>query len=148
MELSIKKFNDWKDEWQDASKINVFDYISSKIHPDDVLILSSLFFPKIIEVNDSIFLEINYNLETYSLWKKELGEDRISLEKMINHVHLYDIFAQCTDDVDNSVFVNIGKTLQYSWINHFKQILPKKEIIVDYINDESEYGPTLYVFQK
>ncbi|MBL1181578.1 MAG: hypothetical protein HND27_10775 [Bacteroidetes bacterium] len=148
MDLSIKKLNDWKSKWQNVSNVNIFDYISANIHPEDVLILSSLFFPKVIEVNGAIFLEKNYKPETYSLWVEKYGDDILTLEKMINHVHLYDIFAHCTDDIDDSVFENVGKTLQYSWEIYFKYMFPNKEIVVKYTNNENEYGPTLFVFQK
>lgn len=148
MEYLVKKFTDWKNQWSDPSQMGIMNYISFNIHPEDVLILSYLFFPRLIEVDNCLFLEANFNEANYTLWVEKYGKDRLSLEKTINHIHVYDIFSNCEDDVSDSTFEEIGKLLQSSWLNHFRQNYPSKAIVVDFVNNEKEYGPTLYVYQK
>jgi hypothetical protein len=139
---------DWKNQWQDSSAISHLDYISFNIHPEDVEILRSLFFPKLIEVDDYLFLELKYQPENIADWENAVGGDRISVEKLVNHMHIYDIFAHCKDEVHETIFTSVGYLLQFVWIKHFKETFPDREIAVELINDSSDYGPTLYIFQK
>jgi hypothetical protein len=143
----IEKFKKWKNAWTNKDSIGLFEYISFNVHPDDVLIIGKLFFPVFIEVEDCIFLETNIN-------KRHLNEissmnivEKAQREKEINKVHLYDIFSH-TDNVDEITFINVGKLLKSSWSTHLKNSYPHKEIIVDLIIDEKEYGPILIVYQK
>jgi hypothetical protein len=70
------------------------------------------------------------------------------IEKDINRVHIYDIFANCEDDVEDSVFERVGAMLKISWSNYLIREFPHKEIIVEYSNDQREYGPTLTAYQR
>lgn len=147
MEFSTKRFSEWQNQWHYPEKMDVFNYISFNIHPEEVLILSSLFFPKLIEVEGCIFLDSKYDYENYLLWKKEFNNDRTAMEKMINHTHIYDIFSNCTDKIEDTIFEQVGQLLQSSWSNFFCKQFPEKTIIVEYSHTESDYGPILYVFQ-
>jgi hypothetical protein len=148
MEDSIKRFNDWKNMWSDPSQMGIMNYISFNVHPEDVLILGYLFFPKFIEFDGCLFFKDNFSERNYSLWKEKLGDDRSSIEKVMNHVHVYDIFANCTDKVPDSVFEKVGKLLQFCWSIYLHHEFPNKSVIVSYINDENDYGPTLYIYQE
>jgi len=148
MEILTNRFITWKNQYPESQDMSVYDYISHNFHPDDVLIISLLFFPKLIEVNGAIFLEHRYTPETYSKWVGEFGNDRQSIEKMINHIHIYDIFGYCTDNVDDSVFEMVGRLLHLSWMSHFKYEYSHFNLVVEYSYVESDYGPTLYVYQK
>ena len=144
---NIKKFNSWKNNWDNPSSLGLLNYISFNIHPDDVLILGNLFFPNFIEFDNSIFYSEHFNLNGYNEWRQKLNNDSIAIEKVINHVHVYDIFTNCTDQIDDATFKNIGKLLQLSWSMYLNKVFPDKQIIVMYSDDESEYGPTLTVHQ-
>lgn len=61
---------------------------------------------------------------------------------------LYDNFANSEEDIEDSTFEKIGKTLQASWSNHFRNIFPERKIMVHYQNQESNYGPTLLVYEE
>lgn len=77
MEYYSKRFEDWKEKWEDPSKMGLSDYISFNIHPEDVLILSSLFFPSMIEVDDCVFFKSHYNPDSYLIWKNKFNNDRV-----------------------------------------------------------------------
>jgi hypothetical protein len=67
----------------------------------------------------------------------------IALEKTINHIHIYDVFANCSDNVEDTVYENIGKLLQFFWSNYLRSKFPLKTIIVEYNNGTQVYGPTI-----
>jgi hypothetical protein len=147
METPIKKYNNWKNQFTDTSKVTVFEYISFNVHPEDVLIISSLFFPNLVEVNGAVFLEMQYSYNSYLSWLNHFGSDRQALEKMMNHVHMYDIFGH-SNNVDDTVYEQVGMLLQIAWTKHFKSEYPDKNIVVDYWHGEDDYGPIVTVFQK
>ena len=143
---NVKKFDTWKNQWEDKKSMTLSQYISFNIHPEDLLIIGSLLLPKIIEVDECILLADNFEKDIYKNLCLKL--DSQSVEKEINRVHVYDIFANCTDDVEDTVFERVGKLLQASWLNYFCREFSDKRIIVDYINDNQEYGPVLTMYQE
>ncbi|MFT3675207.1 MAG: hypothetical protein QM781_04845 [Chitinophagaceae bacterium] len=148
MDFFSKRFEEWKGQWADPSKMELSDYISFNLHPEDFLIFSSLLFPELIEVDGCVFFKTHYNPDSYSRWKKALYEDRSAIEKMINHVHVYDLFDHRSGNVSESVFDEVGKLLQTSWSCYFRFKYPEWQIAVEYSNSDQDYGPTLYVYRK
>lgn len=143
----IRKFITWKKEWSNSYQMGISNYISFNIQPDDVLILSKLFFPDFIEFDTCVFLKENFSETNYFVWKEQLNNNNSLIEKVINEIHVYDIFANNDENIEEFVFEEIGKVLQYSWASHLKNIFPTKSFIVDYENNENSYGPTLIIYQ-
>jgi len=57
----IDKYIKWKDRWSNKENIDIYQYISFNIHPDDILIIGKLLFPETIEIEDCIFLKDNFD---------------------------------------------------------------------------------------
>jgi hypothetical protein len=145
---NIKKYSIWKNKWEDQSAINLQQYVSFNIHPDDVLIVGKLFFPDIIEVNECVFLMDNYDKNVYQKIRTQYRDDNKLIERTINHIYIYDYFANCKDNIDNTTFEYVGNVLRFSWQIYFSKVFPEKEFVVEYNNDEQEYGPTLTFYHK
>jgi hypothetical protein len=144
----IKKFKDWKNSWTNKDSLGLIDYISFNIHPDDMLIIYNLFSPEFIEVEDCIFISFNYDFQSYTNLSLNTKYNKKEIEKTINRIHIYDIFSNCEDLVDEIIFENIGKSLQKLWSNKLKSIYPNRELFVDLIIDSNEYGPIITIYQK
>lgn len=140
----IKRYMNWKGE----SDLSIYDYISNNIHPEDLLVFYDLLLPTLVERFDCIFFEDKYNQSTFERWNTELKGDKVAIEKVLNHVHVYDIFGNCQDEIEDVVYEKIAFLLQKIWKYHFKDSYPEKNIVVELIINESEYGPTLYVYQN
>lgn len=143
----IKKFTDWKNSWISKESLGLIDYISYNIHPEDVIIIGNLFLPELFEIDDFIFLSINFDSDIYNNLKLNNNYKKEEIEKNINRIHLYDIFANCTDSVDESIFNKVGELLRLSWLNHLKNKFPYRKINVELIIDDNEYGPVLVIYQ-
>lgn len=152
----ILKYSSWKSGWDDPSAFDVLDYISFKVHPDDVLILGHLFFPKFVEVSNCIFFEETYK---YDVYKERINRalsqqdcDKKALEKSFNLIHIYDLFAHLSthapERVKDAVFEDVGKLLQLAWSIHLKHIFPDKSIVVEYYHSDQEYGPIVTIYQE
>lgn len=144
--LNVTRYLQWKAQWSDKDSIDVFSYISFNLHPEDVLVASEIFFYDFVEFENCVFIESKFSEENYYHWKKKLVS-KIAVEKVINHIHVYDLFANCTDEVDESVFVDIGKRIRKILQLLLQSQYPNKNIIVEYLNDDSTYGSTVRFYQ-
>lgn len=140
---NIDKYITWKSKWLDKSSIDLFQYISFNMQPDDILIVGKLLFPDIVQVDNCVFLKTNYNREVYESIKVKYGNNHQKIEYEINSIHIYDIFAHSADNVSNRSFNEIAVLLQFSWKIYFKEILPNKRVIVEHIDNQIEYGSIL-----
>lgn len=145
---NIKRYSIWKDKWEDKSAISLQQYISFNIHPEDILIVGKLFFPEIIEVNECVFLKDNFDKDVYEEISTQYKNDNNLIERTINRIHIYEYFAQCEDSIDDTIFENVGNMLKFSWQIYFNKVFSEKEIVVEYNNNELEYGPTLTFYHK
>ena len=141
---SIRKFKEWKNSWSNQDSFGIFEYVSYNVHPDDVLIISNLFFPQFIEYEGGIFFKEKFDIEIYN--QAALTYNKKDIERTMNSIHVYDIFAY-TDNVDEDTYVNVGNLLKLVWSNHLSREYPNRHFKVDLIISEQEYGPILRIFQ-
>ena len=140
---NIDKYISWKNKWLDQASIDLFQYISFNMHPDDILIAGKLLFPDIMQVDNCILLKTNYCEEVYESIKTKYDNNHQKIEYEINRIHLYDIFDHCVDNVSDASFKEIAGLLQFSWKIYFKEILPNKRVVVEHIDNQIEYGNIL-----
>jgi hypothetical protein len=143
----IGKYIEWKNRWSQKDNIDIYQYISFNIHPDDILIIGKLLFPEIIEIENCILLKDNYDYFLYENLKKKYNNSS-EIEFEINKLYLYDLFAHCTDITDDKLFKNIGEFLQFSWSIYFKHKFPNKNIIIECISNTHNYGDILSFYTK
>ncbi|WP_454948129.1 hypothetical protein [Capnocytophaga leadbetteri] len=143
----IGKYIEWKNKWYKKDNIDLYQYISFNIHPDDILIIGKLLFPETIEIENSILLKENYNYFLYESLKKRYNNSK-EIESEINKIYLYDLFAHCTDVIDDKLFKNIGEFIQFSWDIYFKYKFPNKNIVIERISNIYNYGDILSFYTK
>lgn len=143
----FKKFNAWRDNWVDKSSISIIDYINFNIDPNDLIIIGKLFFPDFVEVDGSVFLKEKYTRENYLMWLKDI-EDPVEIEKVINHVHIYDLFSNTEYDVEEFIFEEVAKILAFSWRLCLDSFFKEKKFNVIYSNTDKDYGPTITFYQQ
>ena len=73
----ISKYIEWKNKWSKKDNIDLYQYISFNIHPDDILIIGKLLFPETIEIENSILLKENYNYFLYESINHRIGSTKI-----------------------------------------------------------------------
>ena len=144
----LTKYQKWKRNWSQPDSMDELAYLNFNIHPEDVLIASNLFLPKFISHEDSIFWEARFDESSYSNWKQQFGSDRGKLERMLNHVHLYDLFDQCQDDVSDDLFLSLAERMKLCWEMKLKLEFPDRKFIVELSSGDEDYGPTLVFYQK
>lgn len=147
MNSNITKFLKWKDNWKQKDSIGVLDYISYNFHPDDILIISELLFPKIIEIDGCLLLSFNYDANIYKEIKMKVNNETIYIEKNINRIRIYDVFSNCSESISEDSFIKIGELLKFSWEIHLKNKFKDKFFKINLINEINEYGPIIEFYQ-
>ena len=100
--------------------------------------LSRLVWPSLVVVRGCTLLEDNFSqLSFESFWTSREG-DVPSIERVMNHVHLYDVFG----DVDLATLEGLLTALQNTWTCRLEQIRPGAFRVFT-AGEPEEYGPTI-----
>ncbi|HCE6529097.1 TPA: hypothetical protein NHO57_005003, partial [Pseudomonas aeruginosa] len=120
----LSNYELWRSGWENKNEIDVFSYISYEIRPEDLLILGKLVFPDFILDRGAVILEMNYEEKKFNDWMGRLENDIQSVERFINHTHIYDIFSGCNEDVEDEIFEQLAHMLSLSWRLILKEKFP------------------------
>ena len=92
-----------------------------------------------------VFIDWKYEEENVDMWHKTLAGQQTEIEKVVNHVHVWDLFD---DNKDSRLLIDIAQMMRLCWLCSAKHSLPDRKVEVDLMVDESEYGPTLTLFTR
>ena len=124
--------------------MNELDYISDTIHPQDVLTIVHLFFPKILQHKGKYFLEDCFEQSTFDAIRSQNADN---LEYEMNKTIVYDLFAYAPNDVSKEVYDKLSRVLKKSWEAHLLSFFPDKQFDVVLLNEAVNYGPILTFHQ-
>jgi len=144
--LITERYKSWEAEWGSREGLDYFSYISEKCHPEDALIICGLLFPVFVEEEGGVFLDGRFEQENFRRWSKQLNGVISDIERLINHVHVYDIFAGCSEDVPEEVFDKLSKIIGFCWDIALKSKFPDKKFKVEVSNSDQDYGPVVTFF--
>jgi len=143
----LQRYERWKAQWQVQEGLDVHAYLFDAIHPEDALLLTVLFLPRLICFEGGIFMDDRFSETSFRTWLAHCEGDLAAVEAMMNHVHLYDVFGTKADGVNEAVFERLGQALAFSWRALLAQAFPERHFSVEYSNTEQDYGPTVTFFQ-
>ncbi len=70
------------------------------------------------------------------------------MEKVLNHIHIYDLFGSNADNTSESIFKQMCNAMKCSWSIALKEAFPGKVFVVESFDDDIGYGPSLTFYQK
>lgn len=99
--------------------------------PEDVLALSSVLWPEIIEVEGCIFVSEFYNGNFESL-KEQFDGDKTAIEKWVNSWSLSDFFLEkgSSESHQDEVIESFGEVLTHFWALRLAQLFPGRNFVV------------------
>lgn len=139
----LNRYELWRGQWADRSSINIFSYVSDICNPEDSLLFCKLLFPDFVVVDEAVILESNYDGDIFSAWFEKLDGDVGAVERVMNHTHLYDVFAGCSDEVDDVVFEQLCEIVALAWRLVLRDKFPERLFLVDISNTDQDYGPVV-----
>lgn len=148
---------DIQKEMKDTNWCDLFTYACHTCKIDGLIAAAHLFCPRIIQVKDYIFIEQFWNSDTEEKsekyindLEKRFGDDRRSIEMMVNSWSIGDLFVGDTREImDNQkVLVQFGNALVYFWKRRVDELFPDKNIVVE-LGCElmGEFGLSITMYQ-
>jgi hypothetical protein len=106
-----------------------------------------LFWPDFVVHDGGIFLREFFSEETYKEWKAQPGMNTFAVERVMNHVHVADLFLNSKlTPPDDSAISYLAAVLGKLWSLRALEDFGPNRVIVDLEND-SDGDPVLIVSQ-
>jgi hypothetical protein len=143
----LSRYESWASSWAKKDDIDIFSYVSTMCNPEDCLVFCRLLFPDFFVSEGAVILSAKYDHDAFIVWLAKFNGDARAVEKIMNHTHLYDVFAGCMDEVDDVVFEQLAEVIALSWRLALKEKFPDTNFSVDVSNSDQDYGPTVTFYQ-
>lgn len=107
----------------------------------------TLFWPEFIEYEGCVFIG-REPPETYQEWKEKFKGNVKSIEEMLNHHHLFDVFGLKQGTPEQILF--LGRKLKELWFLKLTRDYPDKKFIVELDKkfDQETDNPEITFYQK
>ena len=117
-------------------------FLLANVTVGEAAALSLLFWPSFTEYRDCVFLDFLFDRPGVERWLDELNGDRSAVEKVVNHVHLWDVFAP-KSEVEYVVLSEIAPRIGEMWLGALRREFPEREFVISIANEGADYGPTI-----
>jgi hypothetical protein len=138
----LPAFQRWSGQF--TPPMDTHDYIVHNIDVTTAAILSDLFFPRLILVRDCILLADKYEESNFEEWWTSLEGRTENIERVINHVHLWDLFEP-DGPAEEQALDMLAQRMASIWKFEADQQFPDRRIVVTVADD---YGPTLILYSQ
>lgn len=107
----------------------------------EAVALSMIAWPTLVKYRDGVFLEMAFDREVIDDWFARLDGPG-SVESMVNHVHVWDLFAVSGDSEDDAA-AYLASVIAETWLVAAGKQFPEISFDVVVTNAAEEYGPTV-----
>lgn len=145
---SLDKFERWRSMWKSKETVDIYSYIKASFHPEDALIFCRILFPDVVFYNGGYFLEMNFEEKKVLEWFNSMDGGRQEVEKIVNHIHVYDIFDGCQEDVRDDIFEQLAKIISFSWKIALQESFPGVIFSVEVFSSDKTYGPEITFYSQ
>lgn len=105
--------------------------------------LARLLHPDLIKVRGCVLFAWAYRPDNFETWWTELKGDRVRIESVLNHVHLWDVFDAEGDD--GNKLGALAEVVAESWRASVAKRFPGRSFEVSVSDGKDDYGPTIYM---
>lgn len=136
--LHLPQISDWTPKGEEFEPRS---FIMANSTLAEGIALSMIMWPEFVEYRDAVFLKMVFDRDAIDRWFDSLG-DRGAVESMVNHVHVWDIFAVRTEAEAAAARFLAGKICEM-WSAAIKIRFPGRSFHATVDNRPEQYGPTL-----
>lgn len=119
-------------------------YVSERISVTDAAMISAIIFPTFVVVGDCVLIRMRYMEESFLAWWNRLHGDRQEIEKITNHLHLWELFETEGEQEEHALHV-LAEQVCVGWHAKASREFPERTFHVA-ITDE--YGPTVSMYSR
>lgn len=135
------KLREWGEKCSPPLKNPHLAQINFERTPIEVMSIGRLLLPDFIEFQGGVFLKSQFSEERFSEWIEKL-RDISKVEKMMNHIHVYDVFGYAKNATEEE-FLQVAILLQRSWTIALSTVFPNDHFDVTLRNSNKDYGPVV-----
>jgi hypothetical protein len=117
-------------------------FLLANVTVGEAAALSLLFWPAFTEYRDCVFLSFLFERHSVDRWFDELKGDKSAVESVVNHVHLWDVFAPKSED-EYAILSGIAPRIGEMWLAALKHQFPGREFVISVADESVDYGPTI-----
>ena len=141
----MPRFISWSESYD--TPLSEDDYITECVSPIQSVAVASLLFPQFVSVKGGVFLAHRFTIENFNEWWNHFEGDIQQIEKMINHVHLWDLFPTATgsEGTESAELTALGEWMVMSWAIAVESAYPGRLFSVTLDDD---YGPTVTLHSR
>jgi hypothetical protein len=143
----LRDFDKWRTDWGKPD-FTLWNYVNYRSDPELAVAFATLFWPKVVDVDGCILLAEHYNPHNFAHWKVQLAGNCQEIERVINHVHVYDLFTHSgTSGTALEALEYLAQVLMRCWECNLRETFPNRRFVLAYATEPEEYGPTITFFQ-
>lgn len=134
---------DWLQRWQPRPDESAF---LSEVSLAKAVAAGRLIWPEFVEYRGGVFLISRFAEANVDQWWLSLDGELSGIEMMVNHTHLWEIFAVPTEgfsEEEERALLELASVMQQSWAAALSLAFPNREFEVFMDDGPDEYGPTV-----
>jgi hypothetical protein len=142
----LAEISRWTSTW--SPQPTVMEFLSQTVSAPKALAVMRLFWPEFVEIRGCVLLSSRYSASEFQQWWETLDGDHVRIEKVMNHVHLWDVFGP-TLEGDGAIpseevaLEELGQLMRRTFTAALLEEFPGRQFEVVYSADPEEYGPTV-----
>lgn len=143
----LPRFKEWRQTFSYGKDFTLMDYLYAKGDLDIAIAFSELYLPEIVKVHGCYFRKAAYRNSSIPTEKDMPLDKRQQAERLVNHLHIYDLFSEDHPNTSLEVEENLARTLVKSWSCAAKVQFPEVHFSFDFRTEPEAYGPTITFWQ-
>ncbi|GBR10254.1 hypothetical protein HW511_10550 [Asaia siamensis] len=140
------KYTNWLGPCINDSESPLVFYMSYNCNPSDCIVFSKVLFPEFFLLNDYVFARVAISPEAAKKGMEDSKNKKFD-EESFNQIYIFELFDGNKIRVDDDIAKDIGKIIAFSWDLSLKKTFPDRNFVVNYIDDESNYGPIVNFYE-
>ena len=127
-------------EWNDGRGIHVGDWLACYGNYELTVAYTSLFWPEFVIHDDCVFSApfTEQHKESYKGFMKQTDGHKSSVEAVMNHQHILDLFPNVEAEPTRDQVLHIGRILRQMWQKKLNSDFPDREITVSFPEEHCE----------
>jgi hypothetical protein len=121
-------------QWNNGKGIDISSWIYCVGRLDHAIGYSSILWPDFV-IHDDFVLFAPASISSFSNWMTHTGGCRKSVEAVMNHRHIIDLFSGESPEVSKEMIICFGRLLREIWQCKLRRDFPNRDISVSFPED-------------
>lgn len=144
----FKKWSNWIENSPSDIPIDICNYISLEVYPEDIEIISTILLPTTFEHKGIILLNIEgiYEKEIIEMFNSGLPNipNIAELQESMNRLIITHVFFDNYEKSSESTLMSIAKLIKHNWEYHLIKKYPDRRFIVEIVGETFNPVVTFY----